>query len=230
MTGYIVDIFVWLLLAVAVLALLARRFFVPGIESETIIELPDDRLRLAAERDIDLLFSQLIEAVAQRASLIGVTRAAAKREDAIATRQRLAELKALRGAQYYSDELNKIRVLALEQAERKKDRLAARRIEELCHKSEALIEQYMPEDRLTAFIEEINDQIKTHEEAVARKAAEAARKPKPVVKRPPKLPSNTQRPGGQGQRAAAQPAKPASKPAPAKPAPAPVKPGRGVGL
>ncbi len=136
-------------------AVLARRPFVPGVEPEATLEVTDDRLRLSTEREIDLLRGKLIETVARRAAFIGRTRAAVKRNDIVTARQLLAELQHLPGAQQYADELNKIRQLALEDARLKRDRLSERRINDLCQNTAQLIDQYLPEDRIQTFKEEI---------------------------------------------------------------------------
>lgn len=136
-------------------ALLARRPFVPGIDAEVTLELPDDGLRLNTEREIDLLRGQLIETVAQRAAFIGRTRAAFKKNDDLTVRKLFDHLQKLPNADAYANELNKIRVLALEENLPRKDRIAERRINDLCQRTQQLIMQYLPDDRLQTLKEEL---------------------------------------------------------------------------
>jgi hypothetical protein len=113
-------------------AILARRPFVPGLEAETTLEIADDRVRLGTEREIDVLESQLIETVAKRGALIARTRAALSRTDTHSAQQLISEVERLPGGDEYFAQLNRIRVLALEEAHNRKDRVAERRIEDLC--------------------------------------------------------------------------------------------------
>jgi hypothetical protein len=136
-------------------AILARRPFVPGVDAEVTLELPDDEVRLNTQRDVDLLRVQLIETVARRAALIGRTRASVKNSDAAGARRLLTELEQLPAADFYLAKLNEIRVLSLEEAHRRKDRVSEKRIEDLCQKTGGLIEQYLPDDRLRTIREEV---------------------------------------------------------------------------
>jgi hypothetical protein len=140
-------------------AVLARRPFVPGLETETTLELPQDRPRLFTEREIDLLRDRLVETVARRAAIMARTRALVKNNDVEAVRQSLLELSRPPGPNEFQTELNKIRVLGLEDARRRKDRLSERRIEDLCRRTAELIDQYLPADRVRLFEEEIHDLI-----------------------------------------------------------------------
>jgi hypothetical protein len=155
--------------------ILARRPFVPGIESDVTLELVDDEMRLNAQRDVDLLRIQLIETVARRAALIGRTRAASKTADAANARVFLADLDHLPNAEFYLAKLNEIRVVALEEATRRKDRVSERRIEELCTKTRGLIEQYLPEERLQTLKDEVAVSL-----ADAKANAEAVKESRPT--------------------------------------------------
>ena len=69
----------------------------------------------------------------------------------------------------YFAQLNQIRVLALEEAHDRKDRVAERRIEDLCAKTLQRITQYLPDDRIALFKEEVANLVKSK----AVRAAEA---------------------------------------------------------
>lgn len=163
--------------------LLAKRPFVVGVEPEVMLEVLDDTLRLNAERDVDLLLGRLIETVARRAAFIGRIRAAAKKNDGATAQRLFDELEHLPAAAAYAEELNRIRVVALEDAERRKDRLAARRIGDLCQKSSAMIDQYLPDDRIPTFKQEIKELLKA---TAQQKPPEPEAKPQPrvVIRRP----------------------------------------------
>jgi hypothetical protein len=145
-------------------AVLARRPFVPGVEAEATLQLADDEIRLNTQRDVDLLRVQLIETVARRAAITAHVRASLKTDDTASTQRLLGEMEHLPTAETYLAKLNEIRVLALEEAGRRKDRVSERRIDDLCEKTRGLIEQYLPDDRLQTLRDEVN--------AAATKAAE----------------------------------------------------------
>jgi hypothetical protein len=136
-------------------AILARRPFVPGLDPSVTLEVADDHVRLGAEREIDILESQLIETVAKRGALLARTRAALSHTDIKAAQQLIAEVERMPAADEYLKQLNKIRVLALEAAHNRGDRVAERRIEDLCAKTLERITQYLPEDRTAVFKEQI---------------------------------------------------------------------------
>ncbi|HEV7999467.1 MAG TPA: hypothetical protein VGP63_06285 [Planctomycetaceae bacterium] len=136
-------------------AILARRPFVPGLEADVTLEVADDRVRLGTEQEIDILESQLIETVAKRGALLARTRGALSRSDIAGAQQLLAEVERMPPSDEYLKQLNKIRVLALEAAQKRGDRVAERRIEDLCTKTLERITQYLPEDRVSVFKEEI---------------------------------------------------------------------------
>jgi len=136
-------------------AILARRPFMPGLEPDVTLQVADDRVRLGAEREVDILESQLIETVARRGALMARTRAAIKRTDVSSAQKLLAEVDRLPPADEYLGQLNKIRVLALEEAHNRKDRVSERRIEDLCQKTLDRITQYLSDDRVATFKEEV---------------------------------------------------------------------------
>jgi hypothetical protein len=170
--------------------LLARRPFVAGVDPEVTLELADDEIRLAAQRDVDLLRIQLIETVARRAALVARTRTALKSHDLDTTKQYLAELDHLPKADLYMSKLNEIRVVALEEAGRRRDSVAERRIDDLCQKTVTLIENYLPDERLQTLHEEVAASVA---EAAATAAAlkEAAEQKRKLIERavPKKAPA-----------------------------------------
>jgi hypothetical protein len=141
--------------------ILARRPFIPGLESEVTLEIADDHVRLGAEREIDILESQLIETVARRGTLVARTLSAIKRTDTSAAQTLLDQVDRLPPADEYLGQLNRIRVLALEEAHNRKDRIAERRIEDLCQKTLERITQYLSDDRVATFKQEVAELMKS---------------------------------------------------------------------
>jgi hypothetical protein len=164
-------------------AILARRPFVPGLEAEATLQVTDDHVRLGAEREIDILESQLIETVARRGAALAKTRAAISHSDPVAAQKTLADVERLPVADFYFGELNQIRVLALEEAHNRKDRVAERRIEDLCAKTLERITQYLPDDRIAAFKEEVANLVKS--KAVTAAEAHSPLRRKDDVPAPP---------------------------------------------
>lgn len=152
-------------------AILARRPFVPGLEADVTLQVADDRVRLGTEREIDILESQLIETVAKRGALLARTRAALSRTDIAGAQQLLAEVERMPPSDEYLMQLNKISVLALEAAQKRGDRVAERRIEDLCKKTLERIKQYLPEDRVSVFKEQIDSLLKAKKVAAELQSA-----------------------------------------------------------
>jgi hypothetical protein len=161
-------------------AILARRPFVPGLEAEATLQVTDDHVRLGAEREIDILESQLIETVARRGAALAKTRAAISHSDPVAAQKTLADVERLPVADFYFGELNQIRVLALEEAHNRKDRVAERRIEDLCAKTLERITQYLPDDRIAAFKEEVANLVKSKAVTAAEAQSPLRRKDAPA--------------------------------------------------
>jgi len=161
-------------------AILARRPFVPGLEAESTLQVADDHVRLGAEREIDILESQLIETVARRGAALAKTRAAISHSDPVAAQKTLADVERLPVADNYFAQLNEIRVLALEEAHNRKDRVAERRIEDLCAKTLERITQYLPDDRIAAFKEEVANLVKSKAVSAAEAQSPLRRKDAPA--------------------------------------------------
>jgi hypothetical protein len=137
--------------------LLARVPFVPGVEAAATIEVPDDALRLEVEGEIAQLKGRLVDLVAKRFTLLSRARLFAKQKDATRVQEQLAALEALPGPNDFQQELNGIRVPAIEAARRRNDRLAQRRIERLCSETADLIRRYLDPDKVRQLREEIEE-------------------------------------------------------------------------
>jgi hypothetical protein len=137
--------------------LLARLPVLPGEYAERTILLPDDTLRLAVEGDLQRLETDLVALVAARATLINLTRAAAKRNAWETVDARLAELSKLPGRQQFQERISAIRVPAIAAARQRKERTAELRIARQCQEAEELLTRYLDEDKLKLLQEEMRE-------------------------------------------------------------------------
>ncbi len=136
---------------------LARVPFVPGLDANVSLELPDDSIRLLAERDIDLLKGRLVEAVARRAILVGRIRSQAKLGEWASVDKLLVELDTHPGIPEFERQLMTIRVPAVEAARSRKDRLTETRVTQLASETQALIRRYLDADRTAQLREELRE-------------------------------------------------------------------------
>ena len=71
-------------------------------------------------------------------------------------------------------------MLALEEAHNRKDRVAERRIEDLCAKTLQRITQYLPDDRIAVFKEEVANLVKSKAVSAAEAQSPLRRKDAPA--------------------------------------------------
>ncbi|HUG93078.1 MAG TPA: hypothetical protein VML55_19715 [Planctomycetaceae bacterium] len=137
--------------------LLARVPFVPGVEAEATIEVPDDSLRLQVEGEVAQLKGELVDTVAKRFTLLSRARLFARQKDVARVQEQMAALDALPAMAHFQQQLNVIRVPAVEAARRRNDRVALRRIERLCSETADLIRRYLDPDKARQVREEIEE-------------------------------------------------------------------------
>lgn len=135
--------------------MLARVPFVPGISPSAKLEVPDDATRLAAEADLQMLQGEVIDAVALRNTAFATIRAAAKRNDWNAVKEKLGLLKRQPSASGFTDRLIAVRVAGTTNAKARKDRAAETRINRMCDETAQLIKIHLSEDKLAAMYEEM---------------------------------------------------------------------------
>ncbi len=135
--------------------LLARLPVIPGEEDHRDVMLPDDRLRLQVEGQLQLVESDLVSFVATRTALMAITRAAAKKAEWENVDTRLKQLNALPTPQSFLDRVNAIRVLAIAKARTQKDRTSEQRIARMADETGELVNRYLSDDRLTVLKEEV---------------------------------------------------------------------------
>lgn len=134
---------------------LARVPVVPGARPRLVLEVPDDSVRLGVEGQLQILQDRLVDAVASRNALLISLRKLAKQEnwEAVdAGRQRLADLP---GPAAFLQDLTGIRVPAVKEAQRQKNRAAEVKVNRLCDDTAAMIREYLNEDKLKVFREEL---------------------------------------------------------------------------
>ena len=147
--------------------LLARVPFVPGSVADARLEVPDDAARLTAEADVQMLQGELVDAVAVRNTQFATIRSAAKKSDWKQVRAKLADLSKLTDPKSFLDRLAAIRVPAVNAAKARRDRAAEVRINRLCDEMAELIRQYLNEDKLKLFREEMAELLKSEADADA---------------------------------------------------------------
>ena len=147
--------------------LLARVPFVPGCVAWARLEVPDDAARLTAEADVQMLQGELVDAVAVRNTQFATIRSAAKKNDWKQVRSKLDGLSGLADPKSFLDRLAAIRVPAVKAAKDRKDRAAEARINRLCDDMAELIRQYLNEDKLKQFREEMAELLKSETDADA---------------------------------------------------------------
>jgi len=138
-------------------ALLARVPFVPGLEPTVSIQLPNDALRLFVEGRVSLLKGELIDTVARRATLVARARLLSKRGDKKGVAALAAELDKLPDIKRFEAKLTTIRVPAIQQARATRNRLAERRIKQLCDDALVSIRRWLDPDKVRQAKDEISD-------------------------------------------------------------------------
>lgn len=155
-------------------AFLGRVPFVPGVESEAAVALPDDAVRLAAEGEVELLRGELVDAVASRAQLLAQAKAEANANHWQGVDATLERLKSVPDRGYFRTKISTIRVTATDAAVKQKDKGAQSRIAKLCEEANMLVDRYLSEERLRTTREQI-DELRAAAAASAEKLPAEAR-------------------------------------------------------
>lgn len=135
--------------------LLAKVPFVPGAVATETLELPDDSLRLSVEGEMELLKGRLVDVVARRATFIARTRVLAKSEDWKGVDELLKQIEMLPKVKDFEIQVANVRVPALEEAAKRKDRLLEARIRQLTGDAEQLVRRYLDPEKLKELREEL---------------------------------------------------------------------------
>ena len=136
--------------------MLARIPFVPGSFGEARLEVPDDAVRLSTEADLQMLQSEVIDAVALRNTAVATIRAAAKKDDWTTVNQKLKLLKKQQKSAELSERLVAIRVAGVAVAKSRKDRAAETRINRMCDETATLVAAHLGDEKLRLLHEEMD--------------------------------------------------------------------------
>ncbi|MEZ6044759.1 MAG: hypothetical protein R3C11_04095 [Planctomycetaceae bacterium] len=159
-------------------ALLGRVPVVPGITEHIECPLPDDSTRLEVEGQIEQLKGRIVELIAMRSSIMAEIKVAALKNKWDEVDALLPRLDELDTAEELKGQLNTIRVLPMQEAERLGNKVGARRIDALARKTAPFIDKYLGSKAIESFKDQIEadraSAQKAAEEAAARKAEEEA--------------------------------------------------------
>jgi hypothetical protein len=135
--------------------LLARVPFVPGVTEHVALEVPDDATRLTAEADLQMLQSEVIDAVAARNTAIASIRAAAKKNDWSTVESKLDIIKRQQSAVSLKDRMTAVRVAGVAAAKSRRDKTAESRINRMCDELNKLISTHLGDDKIATVAEEM---------------------------------------------------------------------------
>jgi hypothetical protein len=175
---------------------LARVPLLPGSAPVARLDLPDDAIRLQAEGQLQLLQSELVDVVALRTLLVATARAAGKRSDWKTANEKLALAKRLSAPQPFLEQVSAVRVPAVAEALKRKDRTTEQRVIRMCEETIELIRRYLDEDRLRLVQEELDElqaadkeisaEVRGANQSAKTAAPPAASEPAPKTKSAPK--------------------------------------------
>ncbi|GIX03114.1 MAG: hypothetical protein KatS3mg113_0120 [Planctomycetaceae bacterium] len=134
---------------------LAQLPVLPGEHPRLLLTLPDDRVRLRAEGELQQIQSDLVAEVARRAVILAAARTAAQREDWAALKTHVESLKTLTPAQAFIERVSAVRVNAINAARTLRDRLTEQRVVRLCNETVDIIQQHLGEERQREIQEEL---------------------------------------------------------------------------
>jgi hypothetical protein len=137
-------------------SVLARLPFIPGNAPRLEVEVPDDRARLNVEGEVSLLQGELIDIIATREVLMARARSAADKEEWEQVDRFLEELAKLPTQEQFLDRIETLEVQAVFAARQAKDRVAERRIQQLCSGIRKSAEQHLDPFRIRDFRQDMN--------------------------------------------------------------------------
>ncbi len=139
-------------------ALIANVPYIPGIDREITIQIPDDRVRLNVEGELAVLNGELIESVAALSMKISRIRHWAKNNEWPKVDVGIRELESgISAKQIFQDKLNVIRVTAVEAAQTQKNRAAQSRVTSLCRETSDRIDRFLDPEGIIDLKAEIQD-------------------------------------------------------------------------
>jgi len=153
-------------------ALVANVPYIPGIDREIKIQIPDDRIRLNVEGELAVLNGELIEAVASLSMKMSRIRKSAKSNDWKKVDVAIRELESdISPKQIFQEKLNVIQVTAVKEAQAQKNRSAQSRIASLCRVTSGRIERFLDPTAIIDLKTEINDLKQLQEKDPKRRSS-----------------------------------------------------------
>lgn len=150
-------------------ALVANVPYIPGIDQNVSIQIPDDRIRLNVEGDLAVLNGELIEAVASLSMKMSRIRKWAKNKEWTKVDAGIRKLESeLSPKLIFQEKLNVVRVTAVEAAQKQKNRAAQSRIASLCRDTSSRIDRFLDPTGIIDFKTEIQDLRQLQERAPKR--------------------------------------------------------------
>lgn len=135
--------------------ILARLPFVPGVEPQVTVPLPDDSLRLQVEGELQLLQNELIDTVARRAGILARLLRLGGNGQWETVDRLLLQLDQLPAVSDFESRLTAISVPPLNSAIHTGDRATVARIRRMVKRQQELILRYLDPDRVRAVREEL---------------------------------------------------------------------------
>lgn len=137
-------------------AVLASVPFIPGLEREVTLELPDDTPRLNVEGELQIMEDDLIDVVASRAVMMARARRAARSGKWDDVDRFLDDLRNLPDLQEFDQRLGAIETPAKETAKKLGDRVAQSRITRLCREFREIAQARLSPDIIRDFQTDMN--------------------------------------------------------------------------
>lgn len=138
------------------LQLLAKLPFVPGLQRDIAIDLPDDAGRLLVEGELAQIRGQLVDTIARQQAAMIRARKAAKANDWTKVDAEMKKIDALPARDDVLEELGKHRDAALLDAREQRNRTAEKKIFELSSETVELINRYLDPKKRDEFQQEID--------------------------------------------------------------------------
>ncbi|QDT97202.1 hypothetical protein V144x_26740 [Gimesia aquarii] len=150
-------------------ALVANVPYIPGIDRDVSIQVPDDRIRLNVEGELAVLNGELIEAVASLSMKMARIRKWAKNNEWTKVNSGIKKLESeISPKQIFQEKLNVIQVTAVEAAQKQNNRAAQSRIASLCRDTASRIDRFLDPTGIIDFKTEIQDLRQLQEQAPKR--------------------------------------------------------------
>ena len=138
-------------------AVLSNVPFVPGVEKEMSMLLPDDSPRLQVEGNLAMVQGDLIDVVSRRAVMLARAVSLAKQEKFEEADKLIAEVDAQPSIASFESRILAIRVPAVDQAKANRDRSQEKRIRMMCRDLEELVQKYLDRDKVDVVKEEVTE-------------------------------------------------------------------------